>query len=64
MLPPKKRARFVTGPSQLLVQEIPIALEPLLNILAIPLEPVGLGLDGIQALLDSSVVALREKKKS
>jgi hypothetical protein len=45
---------------QLLVGvEVAIRLQPLLDVRAVPLQPMSFGADGIQALSHSAVVALR-----
>jgi hypothetical protein len=41
-----------------LALEIAVAAQPLLNIVTVTLEPVDLGADGVQALLNGTVEAL------
>jgi hypothetical protein len=44
-----------------LALEILVLAEPGLDVLAVALQPVDLGADGVEALLDGAVVALRVK---
>lgn len=46
-----------------LALEVLVVLQPGLDILAVTLQPVDLGLDGVQALGDGTIVALRVVRK-